>query len=94
MSRRRKHVLQDALQQEVKAPVEGQEIVRALGSRGDNLVEVCSLYSEAPIIAAGAAFATTCPGSTGRFYFLCTRCCCSSDRLFAERDACQEAGLL
>lgn len=43
---RRKHLLQ-SLEQEVEPPGEGQHIVRALGSRGSNIIEVracgCSL---------------------------------------------------
>jgi hypothetical protein len=37
---RRKHVLLNALQQEVDAPGEGQHIARAAGSRGSNIMEV------------------------------------------------------
>ena len=41
MSRRRcKHVLQSSLQDEVKPPAAHQSIVRAVGSRGGNHVEV------------------------------------------------------
>lgn len=36
---RRKHLLQ-SLEQEVEPPGEGQHIVRALGSRGSNIIEV------------------------------------------------------
>ena len=40
MSRRRKHMTLGSEQQDVGPPQEGQAIVRALGSRGSNLVEV------------------------------------------------------
>ncbi len=40
MSQRRKHVTQAILNQQVQPPEEGQRIVRALGSRGSNIVEV------------------------------------------------------
>ncbi len=39
MSRGRKHVIQ-ALQQDVEPPGAGQSLVRALGTRGGNIVEV------------------------------------------------------
>ena len=37
---RRKHVLQNSLTGHVEPPTEGQQIVRAVGSRGGNIVEV------------------------------------------------------
>lgn len=40
MSRARKHVLQEALADEIEPPGPDQCIVRALGARGGNLVEV------------------------------------------------------
>lgn len=40
MSRARKHVLQEALAGEIEAPGPDQYIVRALGARGGNLIEV------------------------------------------------------
>ncbi|KAK9814192.1 hypothetical protein WJX72_001988 [[Myrmecia] bisecta] len=40
MSIRRKHVTQGSLQNEVQPPGPGQRIVRAVGSRGGNIVEV------------------------------------------------------
>ena len=40
MSRARKHVLQEALAGEIEPPGPDQCIVRALGARGGNLVEV------------------------------------------------------
>lgn len=39
MTRRRKHIIQ-SLSQEIQPPKEDQHIVKALGSRGDNLIEV------------------------------------------------------
>jgi hypothetical protein len=41
MGQRRKHMLQAAVNEEVQPPADGQHIVRALGSRGGNIVEVC-----------------------------------------------------
>jgi hypothetical protein len=36
---RRKHVLQSSLMQDVEPPEDGQQIVRAVGSRGGNIIE-------------------------------------------------------
>jgi len=40
MGQRRKHVTQTAFNQEVEPPTSNQQIVRALGTRGGNIVEV------------------------------------------------------
>ena len=54
MSKRRcKHVLHSALQDEVQPPLGRQSIVRALGSRGGNHVEVCC--SEAALLVVRVA---------------------------------------
>jgi probable RNA-binding protein EIF1AD len=37
---RRKHVTQQSLTQDVQPPGAGQSVVRALGARGGNIVEV------------------------------------------------------
>lgn len=37
---RRKHVELDFLQKDAQPPSEGQQIVRAVGSRGSNIIEV------------------------------------------------------
>jgi len=42
---RRKHVLQKVLQEEVEPPGDGQRIVRAVGSRGSNIIEASFSYS-------------------------------------------------
>jgi hypothetical protein len=36
---RRKHILLQSLQEDVDAPSEGQQIVRAVGSRGGHIIE-------------------------------------------------------
>lgn len=41
MGQRRKHVTQASVTQDVQPPQDNQHIVRALGSRGGNIVEVC-----------------------------------------------------
>jgi len=40
---RRKHVLQKVLQEEIEPPGDGQHIVRAVGSRGSNIIEASVL---------------------------------------------------
>lgn len=40
MGQRRKHVTQTASNQDVEPPADNQQIVRALGARGGNIVEV------------------------------------------------------
>lgn len=57
---RRKHLLQ-SLEQEVEPPGEGQHIVRALGSRGSNIIEV---RTRAGLLAAGAWLSTLADGAT------------------------------
>ncbi|KAF6259225.1 hypothetical protein COO60DRAFT_1030707 [Scenedesmus sp. NREL 46B-D3] len=40
MGQRRKHMLQTAITQDIQPPADNQQIVRALGARGGNIVEV------------------------------------------------------
>jgi hypothetical protein len=40
MGQRRKHMLQTAFSQDIQPPADNQQIVRALGTRGGNIVEV------------------------------------------------------
>jgi hypothetical protein len=40
MGQRRKHMLQSAITQDIQPPAANQQIVRALGTRGGNIVEV------------------------------------------------------
>ena len=40
---RRKYLTQTSLVQDVQAPGEGEFVVRALGSRGGNIIEVSSM---------------------------------------------------
>jgi hypothetical protein len=42
---RRKHLLQQTLQEDIDPPLEGQQIVLAIGSRGGNQIEV-GIYLE------------------------------------------------
>lgn len=40
MGQRRKHVLQTVFSQDIQPPAENQQIVRAVGARGGNIIEV------------------------------------------------------
>ena len=60
MSRARKHVLQEALAGEIEPPGPDQYIVRALGARGGNLIEVRLRESASAAAAAAAAAAFLC----------------------------------
>lgn len=65
---RRKHLLQ-SLEQEVEPPGEGQHIVRALGSRGSNIIEVRHEGWAAgwrSMAEPSAADGATCPLPTAR----------------------------
>ena len=60
---RRKHVTLNALQQEVEPPGEGQHIVRAVGSRGSNLIEVRGLRGWGVRAGAGGVVGERMPRS-------------------------------
>eukprot|EP00879_Flechtneria_rotunda_P028248 GHRR01030340.1.p2 GENE.GHRR01030340.1~~GHRR01030340.1.p2 ORF type:complete len:108 (+),score=9.90 GHRR01030340.1:194-517(+) len=56
MGQRRKHVTQNAISQDVQPPEHNQHIVRALGSRGGNIVEVEYPHGTATLCIMPAKF--------------------------------------
>jgi probable RNA-binding protein EIF1AD len=51
---RRKHLLQSSLLQDVEPPGDGQQIVRAVGSRGGNIIEVRSMVPSRTYVQAAS----------------------------------------
>ena len=60
MGQRRKHVTQGVVTQDIQPPADNQHIVRALGSRGGNIVEVSPEKKQAATLTSSNTGCAAC----------------------------------